>query len=105
MIFCVPTAIVTSAACAVNVSHWKLAGCWGEVACISPAGRVSGTMERQVRFHPSLPTRPGDGFSPLALWLRCDIIPEKCFNCSLKTLKICRLQNIPNGQEEKCNYR
>lgn len=31
----------------------------GEVACMSPTGRVSGEMEKQVQLCPSLPTRPG----------------------------------------------
>lgn len=57
----------------------------GEVACISPTGSVSGEMEEQVHFCPSLPTRPGNRFHLPELWLWCGIIPEKCFLTAAKT--------------------
>lgn len=56
----------------------------GEVACISPAGRVSGEMEEKVQLCPLLPTRPGNGFHLPELWLWCAIIPEKGFLAAAK---------------------
>lgn len=67
----------------------------GEVACISPTGRVSGEMEEQVHFCPS----QDQGIDSICQIFGYGVV----LFLQLKPHENRRLENVPNGQEERCN--